>query len=159
MSNNNKLFKRLNKLSISDDDDDIWNQWKLQHCFHTDNDSLSDVIENWCTHSYNLSNQFTTCLCSKYPIKNLNLMNNPTTKQRCIIGSCCIKKFGNDSIKTELRVQTGIKLGKRYCDVCKRKLPDDLEKWKTCHKSCYFQRLQDIKQAKYKDSLLFQVSD
>ncbi len=35
--------------------------------------------------------------------------------------------------------------GKKYCLLCKRKLPDDTPEWKTYHKKCYFENINDNK--------------
>lgn len=107
---------------------------------HVDESALSVKITNWNTHSFHDEDKckYQICLCSHSPIFVLNLMENKFTKERCIIGSCCIKKFATDDIKIDMKVKNGEKEGKRYCKMCQRKLPDDTESWKSYHKKCYF---------------------
>ena len=80
-------------------------------------------------------------------------MENAYTEQRCIIGSCCIKKFATKKQQTQMKINIGKKEGKRYCNYCNRKLPDDFEKWKTYHKKCYWES-PDFKN-KLKKSMTF----
>ena len=133
-----KLTKRLKNLSSSTNDyTDLWDQWILIDSMHID-DIAEDFekITNWNTHSYN-KNHHNSCLCSKHPIKNINFMKNCYTNERCVIGCCCIKKFGSKELKCDLKVKRGQKEGKRYCEICKRKLPSNSEPWEIYHKKCY----------------------
>lgn len=141
-----KLFERLKKLSAPFNEiDDLWNQWKLRDTFDTKDDEVDEdakiKIEDWNTHKFHDKDngKIFVCLCSHSPITVLNLMKNTKTKERCTIGSCCIKKFGTKNLKTEMKVKIGEKKGIRYCGLCRRKLPSNYEHWKKYHKKCYFQ--------------------
>jgi hypothetical protein len=140
-----KLISRLKALSKPVDDiNDIWNQWILHDTICTDQTSpkINSLITNWNTHSFNDDSEvlYMICLCSHHPIYILNLMKNKYTNEKCIIGSCCIKKFASAKLKTDMKIKIGNKKGKRYCEGCKRKLPDDFEEWKTYHKTCWYNR-------------------
>ena len=139
-----KLISRLSSLSEPYQHlDDLWNQWKLCDTIDLNNfpsTSARSKIINWNTHSFhNDDNRHDICLCSHAPIIMLNLMRNQYTNEQCVIGSCCIQKFATKDLKMEMKVKIGEHAGKRYCQICKRKLPDDIEYWKTCHKKCYLE--------------------
>lgn len=146
-----KLFDRLKILGECDDDNDIFIGWEIIEFIKVPpaeemiSTNMKKLIEEWNTHNFNddENHQYNICLCSKYPLQELNLVRHKETNQQCIIGSCCILKFGHKNIKTELKIKKGNTEGKRYCSICKRKLPDDMEEWKTCHKKCYFQNIND----------------
>ena len=154
---NNRIIleKRLISLNQKNktSEENIWCEWEFVKKIIV-NDYLSKddyvTINNWSTHDYGKKdcekseimkrgekNHYQFCLCSKYPLTNLMLMQNLLNGERCIIGSCCIKNFGSKNIKTEIRVKLGEAEGKHYCLTCKRKLPDDFPHWKKYHKTCY----------------------
>src|SRR5579875_2002931 len=142
MNKNNKwkLIHRLKALSKSYQDiADLWNQWHLIDTIDSSEEENLSILNDWNTHDFHKEDdaEYFVCLCSHNPIVILNLMKNLFTKERCIIGSCCIRKFATQKLKKELKIKTGEKEGKRYCKSCVRKLPDTLEHWKTYHKKCY----------------------
>lgn len=160
-SKNKKSYKLISRLiSLSepiDKLDNIWDQWDLCDTVTTNieydvENDLNDKITNWNTHSFHDKDKhkYFICLCSHTPIKVLNLMENNLTKQRCTIGSCCINKFATTELRTEMKIKIGEKSGKRYCKLCKRKLPDEIESWKIYHKKCYYEvkKNDDIKGSK-----------
>jgi hypothetical protein len=126
-SNRYKLDKRLKKLSSSINNyDDLWNQWNLIDSMNIDD--FDDEYPN-------------SCLCSKHPIHIINFMKNCYTNERCIIGCCCIKRFAPIELKTDLKIKRGKKKGNRYCEICKRKLPDSYDSWKIYHTKCYNKKM------------------
>ena len=144
-----KLIERLKRLSKSFDEiGELWSQWILINCFDFDDHEIPNKYKEWNSHNFHKDKQkYQICLCSHFPIKILNFMENKETKERCVIGSCCINKFKEDTktIKIQQKIILGEKEGKRYCKLCKRKLPDSMEKWKTYHKNCYFRKgIHDI---------------
>lgn len=140
-NNKYKLLKRLKSLSSSINQyDDLWSQWILVDSMTTANDiddECCNKLTDWCTHNFNKKNKCTSCLCSKHPITNLNLMINCYTNERCIIGCCCIKKFGSKKLVLDMKVNQGEKIGHRYCEICKRKLSSKYESWQIYHDNCY----------------------
>jgi len=144
-----KLFDRLKILGECDDDSKIFMGWKLIECIKVPQveeniaEDKKKLIEEWNTHNFNNDedHKYNICLCSKYPLQYLNLLCNYKTNQQCIIGSCCILKFGHENIKsqvnTKLKIIKGSKNGYRYCLLCKRKLLNKTPKWKTYHDKCY----------------------
>ena len=139
--NKYKLLERLKSLSSSINQyEDLWDQWILIDSIST-NDEMDlkyySILDNWCSHNFNKGKQHNSCLCSKHPIVNLNLMKNFYTNEKCIIGCCCIKKFGSNDLKTDMKVNQGEKQGNRYCQICKRKLPNKFPAWQIYHKQCY----------------------
>ena len=134
-----ELLGRLRELSTSSPVSCIWDQWELRD-FKTSDDLTLKQVDKWNTHKYNKNITDYCCLCGHRPIKNLNLMQNVITNHRAVIGSCCITKFGSKQIKREMKVKQGETEGKRYCEGCRRKLPDDLPTWKTYHRTCYFKK-------------------
>jgi hypothetical protein len=139
-----KLFSRLVALSKKYNESDkttLWNQWDLKDHLYVDiiNDEETDKINDWNTHDFHNEDNFQImiCLCSHSPIKRLNLMENRYTGERCIIGSCCIKKFSTDELKKDMKIKIGKKEGKRYCKGCGIKLRNNTPTWKTYHKTCF----------------------
>lgn len=120
-SNEYKLTERLKSLSSSDKQHgDMWEQWTLVDyrgygCDGYDSDDNRDLAD-WCTHSFTEPKTYSTCLCSKYPIHKLNLMRNCYTREQCIIGCCCIKKFAPKQIKDDMKVKIG---EKKVIDIAK----------------------------------------
>lgn len=102
MDNKHKILeKRLKSLSSSIDNN-LWDQWFLVDSYDIKSLKLPNFdIEKWCSHTFN--ENFNSCLCSKYPLQILNFMKNSYTNEKCIIGSCCIKKFADNKIKNEMK--------------------------------------------------------
>jgi len=75
MKNQYNLFKRVIKLSKSDKWDDAIKEWEVIEITEAQNED------------------FGSCICGKYPIKEMIQLFNPKTKKEIIVGNCCIKKF------------------------------------------------------------------
>ncbi len=98
MSNKNifkkKLFNRLKILGQCDNNDNIFMGWeiikfiKVLPAEEMISDSDKKLIEKWNTHRFNddEDHKYNICLCSKYPLQELNLVRHNVTKQQCIIG-------------------------------------------------------------------------
>lgn len=140
-----KLLKRLTELSEPYEyKSQLWDQWQIVDYCYTLKSGIKVLasIDEWNTHKYPTSNGrgYYICLCSHKDIIYITLVRNRVTKQRCIIGSCCITKFGTERIKLEMKFIKGEKEGKRFCPSCDRALSYNTPSWKTYHKKCYFNR-------------------
>jgi len=52
-----------------------------------------DAIKEWKYETTYLNEDFETCLCGHYPIKEVIIMSNKNTFYKIHIGNCCISKF------------------------------------------------------------------
>ena len=73
MKNQYKLFQRIIELSYSP----IWEEAK----------------EEWRTKQIYMSDEPMECICGKFPIKEVIILENFITKKMAVIGNCCINKF------------------------------------------------------------------
>ena len=147
MSRKDNKYKLLNRLTELSEPyqkgcyNELWSQWVLVDYVDSKNSTgMKQRIIEWNT--LDLDNQEKEndyiCFCSHKPIYELNFMENSENGNRCVIGSCCIKKFSSKGYARKIRIEQGKIKGNRYCSVCQRKLPDTLEKWKHAHRTCYY---------------------
>lgn len=47
----------------------------------------------WALYTVRISNEYSTCLCGHYLIKELCTIRNKMNNNRVMIGNCCVKKF------------------------------------------------------------------
>lgn len=147
-----KLYSRLRSLSKPDDNDDHWflNQWHLVKSVRRE-DGHKCNGSPFSTHTYYEDDGFTcehvSCLCGHNPIYNLRYIENNQTDNRCIVGTCCIKRFFTDQHKVEMKVMDGEVKGYRYCIECKVKLRDGWPADNPLHDSC--RRRNRFKYGKY----------
>lgn len=141
-----KLYRRLKSMSKEDHRDDQYflTQWTITKTFHRKKDGGCSknncALNKHSTHTFyeddGHSCEHVSCLCSKYPIFRLCYLVNKITSDKCIVGSCCIKKFALKVHNTQMKVLDGTKKGKRYCEVCNNKLKDSWPEDNPIHDSC-----------------------
>ena len=68
-----KLTEEIIKLSNSDFWNEAKNEWNFEYAYQ--------------------SEEFQTCLCGHYPIKNICVLKNKINKNETEVGNCCINKF------------------------------------------------------------------
>ena len=68
---------RLSVEIISESSANIWDEAKLEW-------SLFEVYED---------EEFDTCLCGHYPIKEICILTNKRNGNKAKVGNCCVKKF------------------------------------------------------------------
>lgn len=146
-----KLIERLRKLSKPFDDiSELWNQWNIVSCYMASTklrDKKGKKLKDWNTHNFHNEDKYihNICLCSHSPIYSHNYVENILTNQRCIIGSCCIKKFGTDKLKQTMRVKLGELQGFKYCVSCKVQLDKARKYIRPYHDTCYKKILASLK--------------
>jgi len=74
--NHYKLIKRVMSLSHATNWDDAKKEWKIIEITEVDKDE-----------------DYGSCLCGKYPIKEMIQMFNGITRSEIIVGNCCVNKF------------------------------------------------------------------
>lgn len=68
---------RLHKEIVALSEDDSWYKAKLEWI-------LDHVYDD---------NEFQTCLCGHYPIKEICVLKNTLNRRNATVGNCCVKKF------------------------------------------------------------------
>ena len=72
-----KLPDELKKLSVGQRWPDVLDEWELELVEPLDPEQDAE-----------------TCLCGHHPIRELCHMHNKLNESMCIVGNCCVKKFG-----------------------------------------------------------------
>jgi hypothetical protein len=120
MSEKNKKFvKRIIKLSKGDDFNECMSEWEITHVLKN--------FSSWNTSYY--VNNINKCICSHY-IENQFFINNIYTRERQIVGCCCILRFGEKKQIKEMKKRKKIDYiipnqeakGFHYCKYCYKKL-------------------------------------
>jgi len=100
-----KLFKRVIELSESKEWDEAKKEWEQIDITQADKEE-----------------DYGSCICGKYPIKEMIQLFNSKNKKEIIVGNCCINKFfGNPEYN---KIFAAIKKGK----VNKSMIKDSFEK-------------------------------
>ncbi len=68
-----KLFQEISKISVSSDWNDIKKEWKLFEVYESDDPQ--------------------TCLCGKYPIMEICVLENIKNENIAEVGNSCVNKF------------------------------------------------------------------
>jgi len=68
-----KLFQEISKISIGSDWNDIKKEWKLSEVYESDDPQ--------------------TCMCGKYPIMEICVLENIKNKNIAEVGNSCVNKF------------------------------------------------------------------
>lgn len=55
--------------------------------------SWDEAKREWMLHNIYEADEFETCLCGHYPIKEICILQNNQNKNTATVGNCCVKKF------------------------------------------------------------------
>lgn len=55
--------------------------------------SWDEAKREWALHSIYEADEFETCLCGHYPIKEVCVLQNKKNRSMATVGNCCVKKF------------------------------------------------------------------
>ena len=55
--------------------------------------SWDEAKREWKLHNIYEADEFETCLCGHYPIKEVCVLQNSENKNLATVGNCCVKKF------------------------------------------------------------------
>lgn len=55
--------------------------------------SWDEAKREWALHNIYEADEFETCLCGHYPIKEICVLKNKLNQSMATVGNCCVKKF------------------------------------------------------------------